>query len=117
MGAGMAETLGGWWPLVFILLAGALPTYIWRGLGVVFAGRIREDSEFLRWVKAVATTLIAGVIARLVIFPSGALVDVPLGLRLVALAGGFGVAFLPHGTMFFGIVAGEAILVAGALLM
>lgn len=106
-----------WWPLAFILLAGAAPTYVWRGLGVVFAGRISEDSELLRWVKAVATTLVAGVIARLILFPNGALADIPVWLRLLAIFSGFFIAFLPRSSMLVGIVAGEIVLVAGALLL
>ncbi|PLX36837.1 MAG: branched-chain amino acid transport [Hyphomicrobiales bacterium] len=103
------------WPLAFILIAGALPTYFWRWLGVLLAGKLHEDSELLKWVKAVATTLIAGVIARLVLFPNGALVEVPLWLRIAAIAGGFTIAFMPRGHMLAGIVAGEVFLVVGAL--
>ncbi|HCH71376.1 MAG TPA: branched-chain amino acid transport, partial [Ochrobactrum sp.] len=29
-----------WWPFVFILLAGALPTYLFRVMGVLVGGRV-----------------------------------------------------------------------------
>ena len=62
-----------WWPFLFILLAGGLATDIWRWLGVLAGHRLRDDSEALIWVRAVATALVAGVIGKLVLFPTGAL--------------------------------------------
>lgn len=73
-----------WWPYLFILLAGILPTNIWRWLGVNFAGRLRDDSEWILLARAVANALVAGVIMRLILFPTGALVEIPVWIRLVA---------------------------------
>ncbi len=74
-----------WWPYLFILLAGSLPTDVWRWLGVNFAGRLRDDSEWILLARAVANALVAGVIAKLILHPSGALADVPVWIRLVAM--------------------------------
>lgn len=73
-----------WWPFLFILLAGFLPTDIWRWIGVNFAGHLRDDSEWILLARAVANALVAGVIARLILFPNGALADVSLWIRLVS---------------------------------
>ncbi len=101
-----------WWPYVFLVLAGALPTHVWRWLGVAFGSRMREDSEALRWVRAVATALVAAVVARLVLYPQGQLAELPLHFRIFAYLGGFA-AFLVIGRRpIAGIVAGEALLLA-----
>jgi branched-subunit amino acid transport protein len=105
-----------WWPYVFILLAGALPTYIWRFIGVFIGGRVHEDSEALTVVRAVATSLVAGVIAQLILYPSGALADSSVYLRIGAALAGF-LAYLYLGRrVIIGVVVGEAILIAGLLL-
>ncbi|PWL17804.1 branched-chain amino acid transport [Falsochrobactrum shanghaiense] len=105
-----------WWPYVFILLAGALPTYLFRFLGIVIGGRIREESEALVLVRCVATALVAGVIAQLIFYPNGELANSPIWLRSGAAAIGF-IAYLIAGKrMLVGIVVAEALLVSGLLL-
>lgn len=79
-----------WWQIAFILIAGWIATDLWRVMGVLLGNRIRETSEVLVFVRAVATALVAAVIAQLIVFPSGALAEeTTLGLRLVAAASGF----------------------------
>lgn len=98
-----------------ILLAGVLPTQIWRWLGVLLAGRLADTSELFVFVKAVATALVAAVIAKLVISPSGVLQETPLALRLCAMAAGIAVYFIGGQRIVFGILATEAVLVGGWL--
>ena len=99
--------------IVYILVAGALATFVWRFAGVFFAGRISEDSEIIGWVRAVATALIAGIIARIVLFPTGSLADAPLWVRIVAVVIGFAIALRGRRWTFVGILAGMLVLVAG----
>ena len=102
-----------WWPYLFILVAGWLATDAWRFLGVYLGGRIAEDSEALVVVRAVATALVAAVIAQLIMFPAGALAGVPIVLRVGAAAAGFA-AYLAIGrSMFAGIAVAEAVLLLG----
>ncbi|QDZ02483.1 AzlD domain-containing protein [Nitratireductor mangrovi] len=104
-----------WWPYLFILVAGWLATDVWRFLGVFLGGRISEDADILVLVRAVATALVAAVIANLVVFPNGALAETPLWLRVGAAAIGFA-AYLAGGKrVIVGILAGEAVLLAGML--
>ena len=99
-----------WWPYLFILLAGWLATDMWRFLGVYLGGRISEKSEALVLVRALATALVAAVIGNLIVFPSGALADVPLFVRVLSAVVGF-VAFLAaRKSILVGIVAAEAVL-------
>ena len=80
--------LDGWWAYVFIAVAGWLATDLWRWLGVLAGNRLREDSEALNWVRAVATALVAAVIAKLILYPTGVLEQSPLWLRLGSVAVG-----------------------------
>lgn len=104
-----------WWPYVFILLAGWLATDIWRYLGVVIGGRISEDSSALVFVRAVATALVAGVIAQLILYPSGALADSPIILRVSAAAAGFAAYLFLGKRIILGVAVAEIVLVLGLL--
>ncbi len=105
-----------WWPYVFILLAGSLPTNIWRWIGVIAGQALRDDSDALLWVKAVATALIAGVISKLILFPSGALADTSLILRVGATTIGMLVFWTCRKNVLLGVVSAEAILLSGLFL-
>ncbi|KAB2855715.1 MAG: AzlD domain-containing protein [Bauldia sp.] len=103
-------------PYLVLILVGYLPNEAWRLLGVVLARGIDEDSEIIVWVRAVATAVLAGVIAKLTLFAPGALALVPLPAWLAAVATGF-LAFLAiRRSVFAGVVCGEIVLVAGTLL-
>ncbi len=97
----------GWWPYVFIAVAGFAATDFWRFLGVVMAARVDETSLVLRWVRAVATALIAGLVARLIVFPVGELAHVSPLARYVAVAIGLIAFALFRRNMLVGILAGE----------
>jgi hypothetical protein len=102
-----------WWPYLFILVAGWLATDFWRYLGVYLGGRISDDSPILVLVRTVATALVAGVIGNLIVFPGGALAEVPLALRVGAVAVGFVAFLLARKNMLVGIVFAEAVLLGG----
>ena len=105
-----------WWPYVFILLAGWVATDFWRFLGVYIGGRIAEDSSAMVLVRTIATALVAAVIANLIVFPGGALADLPLWLRIGAAVAGFLAFLAARQSMLVGIVVAEAVLIAGSLL-
>ena len=102
-----------WWPYLFILAAGWLATDGFRFLGVYFGGRLSEDSEALVVVRALATALVAAVIGNLVVFPSGALAEAPLWMRIGSVAIGFAGYLALRKSVLFGILIGEAVLLAG----
>lgn len=109
--------LGPWWPYVFIAVAGWLATDIWRWLGVLLGNRLEDDSVALIWVRSVATALVAAVIARLILFPTGALEGTPVQLRLFAAVAGFA-AFLVGGRrIILGVLTSEVVLLSGLLAM
>lgn len=102
-----------WWPYLFILIAGWLATDSWRFLGVYFGGRMTEDSPALVLVRCMATALVAAVIGNLIVFPGGALADVPLWLRVGAAVAGFAAYLSIRRSVPIGILVAEAVLFAG----
>jgi hypothetical protein len=98
-----------------LILAGFLPNEVWRWLAVIFSRGLDEGAEILVWVRAVATAILAGVIAKLTIFAPGVLASVPTPVRLAAVAIGI-LAFVSiRRSVFAGVLAGEAALILGAL--
>ncbi|MGI9384336.1 MAG: AzlD domain-containing protein [Methyloligellaceae bacterium] len=113
------ETLGfssGLWAYAFLLLAGFGATAPWRILGVLLSKNISVDSEILHWVRAVSTALIAGLVARLVLLPAGALAEVPLGVRGGALAIALLAFLLLRQSLAAGAIAGVSALLLGQYL-
>ena len=101
---------------MLVILAGFLPTDVFRFAAVLFSRRLDEDSEALIFVRAVATALLAGVIARLVLFPTGDLAGVPLWLRLITIAAGVAAYLLFRKSVFAGVIVAEVVIVGGAIL-
>ena len=102
-----------WWPFIFILLAGALPTAVWRWAGVFLVGNLNENSEWLVFIRCVATGLVAAVIAQFIFNPTGTLAELPLWLRLGAAFGGFFMFLATGRHIFVGVLVAEALLLAG----
>ncbi len=104
------------WPYLLLILVGYLPNEMWRALGLVLARGLNEDSEIVVWSRAVATAIIAGVIAKLILFAAGALAGIPLAVRVTAAVCGF-LAFLAvKRSVFVGVLVGEAVLLLGGFL-
>lgn len=99
--------------VALLLLAGFLPNEIWRFIGFVVGGKIREDSEALVWVRAVSSAILAGVIAQILIAPPGALATVPAIVRFGSVAVGFAVYLATRKSVFAGVVAGELLVLTG----
>jgi Branched-chain amino acid transport protein (AzlD) len=104
-------------PYLVLIAAGFLPNEVWRMLGIAVAHGLDEHSEVVVWVRAVATALLAGVIAKIALFPPAGLAEVPLAIRLAAIAVGFATFLLVRRSVLAGVVAGEATLMLGAWLI
>ena len=109
----MSDFLGDGYALMVLLLAGFLPNEIWRMLGLWLGSGVDEGSELLVWVRAVATAILAGVIAQILVFPPGALAGVPGFLRYGAVAAGLAAFIATRRSIFAGVVCGEIVMVAG----
>jgi len=103
-------------PYLVLILIGFLPNEIWRALGLVLARGLNEDSEIVVWSRAVATAILAAVIAKLILFPSGTLDNIPLVVRMVAAACGFVAFIYIKRSVFAAVLVGEAMLLLGGFL-
>ena len=105
--------MSGLTPYLVLILVGVLPNEIWRMLGLVLARGLDETSEIVLWSRAVATAILAGVISKLILFASGDLATIPLSIRIGAAAVGFAAYLVGKRSVFAGVLAGEAALLAG----
>lgn len=101
-----------WW----LMLACGAGTYLWRGLGVLLSGRLDPRSAMFEWVSCVAYALIAGLIARIIVAPSGLLAQTALTDRLLACAVAFAAYRASRGNMFVGLVCGVVFFTGAAWL-
>jgi hypothetical protein len=109
----MTESL---WPYVIVLVAGALMTEPWRWAGLALSRNLDVESEAFKLARAVSTAIVAALVARLVLLPTGALADIGLIVRATAFLGGIAVFLATGGRLLAGVAAGVALLLAGASL-
>jgi len=105
---------GGLLPYLGLVLFGFLPSEFWRMLSVFVGRSIDEGSELLEWVRAVSTALLAGVVANIILAPSGALASAPLAARLGAMALGLAAFALFRRSVIAAVVVGEVALITAA---
>jgi branched-subunit amino acid transport protein len=95
---------------LLLALCGAA-TYLWRGPGVLISAGIKPESEAFTWVSCVAYAIIAGVVSRMLVIPTGALADTTLVERAAAAVAALGTYFwLTQRNLFAGVAAGAAAL-------
>jgi Branched-chain amino acid transport protein (AzlD) len=102
-----------WGPYLVLILVGFLPNEVWRVVGLLTARGLNEDSELVIWSRTVATALLAGVIAKLILFSSGELANIPLQVRIGAAVCALGAYFGMKRSVFAGVIAGEVALLLG----
>jgi hypothetical protein len=108
----IAVLAGGLWPYLIVVVVGFLPSEMWRMLGTLLSRGLDENSEIIVWVRFVATTLLAGVVAKLLFAPTGALASVPAYGRFGSLLVGLGAYFLLGRSVIVGVLLGEVALIA-----
>jgi len=69
--------------IILVILVTSFATYLSRFLGVVSSKKINETSKIFRWFNCVAYSILAALIARMIIFPAGVLLEANLLLRLM----------------------------------
>ncbi len=102
--------------LLYILIAGVAANAAWRLAGLVLSSGLAEEGPVIAWVKAVSTALVAGLVARIVIFPPGALAQVSTPVRAGAFVLGIAVYYAARRHLGLGILAATLSLVAAHLL-
>jgi len=110
----MTATMADIGPVLALILVGFLPNEVWRLLGLVLVRGLDEKSQAIIWVRAVATAMLAGVLAQLVLASSGALATIPVSVRIAAAGLGFVAFLIARRSVFVGVVTGEAAVMMGA---
>src|SRR5260370_15717293 len=109
----MRDYIGDPHALLVLVIAGFLLNEVWRMLGLWLGGGVDEGSELLVWVRVVATAILAGVIAQILVSPPGALASVPDWLRYTAVGAGFLAFIVMRPSPLAGVVCGELVMLAG----
>ena len=97
------------WLLMILCAAGS---YVWRGLGVLLSGRISTSSEVFTWITCVAYAMVAGLIMRIIVMPTGLLATSLLAHRLIACALGLAAYYILRRNLFVGVGVGAVALAA-----
>jgi branched-subunit amino acid transport protein len=71
--------------IVLAILVTSLATYISRFLGVITSNKIKETSKIFRWFNCLAYSTLSALLARIIIFPAGALAEVDYLIRLIVI--------------------------------
>jgi branched-subunit amino acid transport protein len=99
-------------PDIWLLLTlCALGTYFWRGLGVLLSGRISVNSELFIWVTCVTYAMIAGLVMRIIVIPSGLLATSLAWHRLLACALGLAAYYALRRNLFAAVGVGAVALI------
>jgi len=71
--------------IVLAILVTSLATYISRFLGVSTSKKIKENSKIFRWFNCLAYSTLSALLARIIIFPAGALAEVDYLIRFIVI--------------------------------
>ena len=69
----------------------AAATYFWRAAGALAAGKISAESSLFRLASCVSLAMVAALIVRMILYPTGATAESPMLFRLLAAASGLAV--------------------------
>lgn len=109
--SGFMAFFGDWWPYALVVLVGFLPSEIWRVAAALLSKRISDRSEVFVWVRMVAATLVAAVVAKLVSSPPEALQAIPLAGRVAAVLLTLGLYFASRRSVVLAMSGGLALIV------
>ena len=68
--------------IIVVILVTSFATYLSRFLGVVSSEKIKETSKIFKWFNCIAYSILAALIARMVVFPAGELAESGILIRL-----------------------------------
>ena len=86
----------------------------WRWAGLLLSRNLDVESELFKLARAVSTAIVAALVARLVVLPTGALADIDLWVRVGAFFGGISVFLVTGWRLLPGVGAGVTLLLMGA---
>ena len=72
--------------IILVILITSFATYLSRFLGVASSEKIKETSKVFKWFNCIAYSVLAALIARMIIFPAGELAESGILIRLFVVA-------------------------------
>ena len=96
--------------IILVILVTSLATYLSRFLGVVSSEKMDIKSKIFRWFNCIAYAILAALIARMVVFPAGVLVEISLLIRLFILGGSIFLFFITKKNLVYPTVLSAIIL-------
>jgi hypothetical protein len=93
---------------VTLIVAAVIPNGVWRWVAVFATAGLDDKSPVFTWVRHVATCLVAGVVAQLMLAPPGALAAAPIWLRFAALGLAAATWAITRRSVLLGWIAGVA---------
>ena len=103
----MSATLHELGPMFALILVGFLPNEVWRLVGLMLVHGLDEKSQVIVWVRAVATAMLAGVLAQLILSTSGPLASIPVSVRIGAAMLGFVAFLIAKRSVFAGVLTAK----------
>ena len=88
----------------------SLATYLSRFLGVITSMKISENSKIYRWFNCLAYSTLSALIARVLIFPNGALLDTGYFIRILVVLIAVSIFFLTKKNLVYPTVFSAIIL-------
>jgi hypothetical protein len=101
----MSHSTAAFW--ITLLVAGTAANDIWRFTGTWLSRGVDPSGPLMTWVKDVSTALVAALIVRLLILPTGEFAAVKGAVRYTAFAAGIAAYILSRKSLAAGLVAAE----------
>ncbi len=93
--------------LWMLLAVCGLGTYLWRGPGVLISAGIDPRGRLLVWISCVAYAIIAGLVSRMLLMPTGVLAETSMPERALGTLAALLVFFrFTRRNLFAGVAAG-----------
>lgn len=115
--SGLPGVWGLWGGYLPFFIAGFLASEPWRWGGALIGRDLDPQSEFFIWVRAVSSAIVAGLVARLVVFPTGAMAAISAPTRYGAALIGIAAFFAIRKNLGAGVAIGTLALIAGHFLI
>ena len=69
--------------VLLAILVTSLATYLSRFFGVITSKKVKENSKIFKWFNCLAYSTLSALLARIIIFPAGALAEVDYLIRFI----------------------------------
>ena len=96
--------------IIVVILVTSFATYLSRFLGVVSSEKIKDTSKIFKWFNCIAYSVLAALIARMVVFPAGELAEAGILIRLFVVVASVVMFLFTKRNLFYPTVASAIML-------